>query len=367
MIERLYYIDRLRTLLTILVILHHTAITYGGEGSWYYIESVGNDLTPTKAILSLFNGVNQAFFMGFFFLISGYFTPDAYDRKGAPRFLADRFIRLGVPLLVYLVIIGPGLVYALNFADTTSFWSFYKEWVLGLKLLEFGPLWFVETLLYFAIIYSCYRWFRRESKEKSKVRRFPSHKVILISALAVGIVAFMIRLVFPTGTNVLGLQFGYFASYIFLFAVGIYAYRNKWLEQLSIRAAKKWLWVSVAVLPILPIVAIIDGDSLSGGLNPIAFIYAMWEPFIAFGIIMGLLVWFRMRFNRASRLFQWLSNNAYTVYIIHPPIVVGLSLLIKDAAWPAGLKFVVVGLLATICCFAVSTLIRYIPGTRRVL
>ncbi|MBW8348833.1 acyltransferase family protein [Bacillus sp. IITD106] len=365
--ERLFYIDRLRTLLTILVILHHTSITYGGEGSWYYIESVGDDLTPTKAMLSLFNGVNQAFFMGFFFLISGYFTPGAYDRKGTTRFLTDRFIRLGVPLLAYLLVIGPGLIYALNFAETTSLWSFYKEWVLTFKILDFGPLWFVETLLYFAVIYAGYRWFKKESTKKLEVRRFPSHIMILISAVAVGIVAFAIRLVFPTGTSVLGLQFGYFASYIFLFAVGISAYQNKWLEQLSTRVARRWLWVSLAVLPVLPIAAMIDGEALSGGFNPIALIYAFWEPFIAFGIIMGLLVWFRKKFNRESQLFQWLSNNAYTVYIIHPPIVVGLSLLIKQVAWPAALKFVLVGLLATICCFVVSALIRLIPGTRRVL
>ncbi|UVI29037.1 acyltransferase family protein [Paenibacillus spongiae] len=365
--ERLYYIDRLRTVLTILVIFHHTSITFGGEGSWYYVEVTGDELTPTKAMLSLFTGVNQAFFMGFFFLISGYFTPGAYVRKGPMRFLANRFIRLGIPLIVYLAVIGPGMVYALNFADTTSLWSFYKEWVLTLKLLDFGPLWFGEALLYFSIIYVVYGWIRKESKEKSEVRKFPSHTMILISAVVVGMAAFVIRLVFPTGTDVLGLQFGYFASYILLFVVGIIAYRNKWLEQLSARIARRWLWVSLAVLPALPIAAIIDGGSLSGGANPIAFIYALWEPFVAYGIIMVLLVWFRERFNRASRLFHWLSDNAFTVYIIHPPIVVGISLMLKQFAWPAGLKFLVVGLLATVCCFAASALIRFIPGTRRVL
>ena len=75
----LYYIDYLRVVLTVLVILHHSSITYGGQGSWYYIQSSGNKFTPTVGLLSLFTGVNQAYFMGFFFLISGYFTPESSD------------------------------------------------------------------------------------------------------------------------------------------------------------------------------------------------------------------------------------------------------------------------------------------------
>ncbi|MDR0270532.1 acyltransferase family protein [Paenibacillus sp.] len=93
----------------------------------------------------------------------------------------------------------------------------------------------------------------------------------------------------------------------------------------------------------------------------------MWEPFIAFGIIMWLLVWFRKRFNRPTRFSQWLSDNAFTVYIIHPPILVGICLLMKDLEWPPLVKFPIAGTIATVCCFAAASLIRYIPGTKRVL
>lgn len=365
--NRLYYIDRLRTVLTILVIFHHTAITYGASGSWYYTEVTGNTITFSRLILSLFTGVNQAFFMGFFFLISGFFTPGAYDRKGAAKFLGDRFIRLGVPLVFYMVVIGPYLAYVLSSSHTTSFWSFYVERVFILKQLDFGPLWFVEALLYFALFYACYRWFKKSSNDNPALKKFPSHTHILLSAIAIGLAAFVIRLVFPTGTNVLGLQFGYFPSYILLFIIGIYAYRNQWLEQPSARTAKRWLWVTLAVFPTLPIAAILLDGSINGGFDVKAFVYAMWEPFIAFGIIMGLLVWFRGRFNRANRLSQWLSDNAFTVYIIHPPILVGICLLMKQLEWPPLVKFPIAGIIATVCCFAVASFIRFIPGTKRVL
>ena len=38
------YIDRLRSLMTVLVILHHTAITYGAPGGWFY-----NELKPSRS------------------------------------------------------------------------------------------------------------------------------------------------------------------------------------------------------------------------------------------------------------------------------------------------------------------------------
>jgi hypothetical protein len=31
-------IDALRASLTLLVVFHHAAVTYGGEGSWFYVE-----------------------------------------------------------------------------------------------------------------------------------------------------------------------------------------------------------------------------------------------------------------------------------------------------------------------------------------
>ncbi len=95
--SRAYYIDRIRVILTALVVLHHTAITYGAPGGWYYRE-----LPFTGSLTGLFQvlfvSVNQAYFMGLFFLIAGYFTPASYDRKGPVRFSLDRLVRLGMGL-----------------------------------------------------------------------------------------------------------------------------------------------------------------------------------------------------------------------------------------------------------------------------
>ena len=83
---RLLYIDNLRILLTILVIMHHFAIGYGAPGGFWYSEN-GPMSDVSEILLTLFVALNQAFFMGFFFMISSYFSPGSIDRKGAGSYL----------------------------------------------------------------------------------------------------------------------------------------------------------------------------------------------------------------------------------------------------------------------------------------
>ena len=62
--QKIYYLDHVKVLLTVLVILHHSFITYGGPGGWYYRQP-----TTSQAALipmTMFVSTNQAFFMGLF-------------------------------------------------------------------------------------------------------------------------------------------------------------------------------------------------------------------------------------------------------------------------------------------------------------
>jgi hypothetical protein len=101
--SRLLFMDNLRVFLTILVVLHHLAITYGASGSWFYRERPTTELAGT--LLSLLTMLDHFYFMGLFFLIAGYFVPKALDRKGPVQFLKDRLVRLGIPLVAYSFLI----------------------------------------------------------------------------------------------------------------------------------------------------------------------------------------------------------------------------------------------------------------------
>ena len=57
---RLFYLDNLRVYLTILVILHHTAMAYSGAGDWAIVDPAIDDISPI--FLTFFTVVNQSGF-----------------------------------------------------------------------------------------------------------------------------------------------------------------------------------------------------------------------------------------------------------------------------------------------------------------
>jgi peptidoglycan/LPS O-acetylase OafA/YrhL len=371
--ERDFYIDCLRSVMIALVILHHTAITYGASGLWFYHDLAFSG-THSSLILELFGATNQAYYMGFLFLLAGYFTPGSLERKGYARFLGDRFLRLGLPLLAFGLILGPLTVAMVSAAEGKGFWSTFV-WLWDHRQFINGPLWFVQALLMFSLAYCAWRaWFGAPlSGAQRAPRPIPSYGWWLLSAFGVGAAALAIRQVVPTGVNVIGLQLGYFASYIFLFSVGIAAWRYDWLRQLEWSHARDWItalviaWLS---FPAVRALAALNGPGTSnytGGLNWMAIAYAFWEPFIAWGMIAAWLLVFRRHMNRPSRVWTWLNRRSYSVYIIHPIVLVGISLLLRGWAAPALVKFAVTGTLACTTCWILADPLVRAPGLRRIV
>lgn len=374
MLQRDLYIDRLRAVMTALVILHHTAITYGAIGGWFWQETRPSGSLSSQ-LLTLFCATNQAYFMGLFFLLAGYFTPASLERKGYARFIGDRFLRLGLPLLAFGLILGPLTDAMVSAAQGRGFWACIAG-IWQNKSFGNGPLWFAQALLIFSLVYCAGRAvFGASLAEAERTpKALPSGLWWLFGALFTGAAALGIRQFVPTGMNVFGLQLGFFATYIVLFAVGIAAWRFDWLRQLSWKNAWPWIATLVVVWPCLPAAIAIatrqgglKASSFSGGLSWTAILYALWEPFVAWGLIALWLLVFRARMNQPSALWNWLNRRAYAVYILHPVTLVGISLLLHGWAAPALIKFGVVGLLSCAATWLLADPLVRLPGVRRVV
>jgi len=368
--ERNGGIDALRAAVTLLLVFHHSAITYGAIGGWYYKE-IAPSISLSGVLLILFCTVNQAWFMGLFFLLSGYFTPPAFDRHGAAGFVRERVIRLGIPLLVYFLLLYPLTEALAQTAKGRSFISvFVYQWMHA--RFEPGPLWFAEALLIFAAVWLVWRLLRKSAPAADRTL-FPSNAALLGAVLLTGLAAFLLRLVWPVGVNVGFLQLGYFASYIALFAAGCAAASGKWLERIPAPSKRLWLKVAWIACPILPLAGLVDlhfhvfpGPS-EGGLNPQAVLYAFWEPFVALGFILGLLAFFQRHFAVLNRFWASLARRAFLIYIIHPPVLVGVAIAWRDVAAPALLKFLLTGSVACALCYLVAGVLLRVPAIARIV
>ena len=377
--QRLLFIDNLRWAMIVLVISMHAADTYSPLGNWYYLDRKPLS-TPSLLAFAAWQMYLQSFFMGLLFFIAGFFVPPSLDRKGPRQFLRDRAFRLGLPVLFYMLVLGPITEYFCAHSwNSTAPTSFANEWVKHIRngqfLQENGPLWFCLALLTFSLSYVALRAMQPAIKASHEDRQPPGVGKQIGFAVAMATSTFVVRLVLPSGFSFLNMHLGDFPQYILLFAAGVAAARGQWLLELKLSAGMRWLAIVLpfgfaAWLVILRVGGAFTGNgrAYSGGWHWQAASVNVWESFTCVAMCLGLLAIFRGAFDRQGPLAKFLSDNAFSVYVFHPPIVIMSARLLHTCAWPPVLKFIVLTCMAVAASFALSaTVFRRIPLLREIL
>src|ERR1700712_5136455 len=137
-------LDRARTFITVLVLVHHAVMPYTYYGHTDKQSFVGLD----GVVL-----FTDSFFMAAMFLLSGLFVWPSLQRKGAGWFLRDRWWRLGLPFAVAMLVLMPVSYYAVSLRlhpeiGFAQFW--WKSVTVG--PWDSGPAWLVWVLLAFDIV-----------------------------------------------------------------------------------------------------------------------------------------------------------------------------------------------------------------------
>jgi hypothetical protein len=369
MTERTPSFDHLRSIMTSLVLLMHTAMTYSGSGSWFYTE-VADISSRSGILLTVYIVISNAYLMNFFFLLAGYFTPASFQRKGWIKFLLDRFIRLGIPLLMFCFFVGPFTVGLVAHFQGQSFIRTVYALLLSRRFIN-GPMWFAEALLVFALGYCAWRIIRKRPTTTPKFIPIPASYLWLLSSLGVGLAALILRQLFPIDRRVAGVWLGNFAPYIFFFCLGVKAKRADWLNNFGWKQARLSIVVAALAMPALPAALVFfyrQGGTASTvrGFSWMNVFYAFWEPLLASGTIAAFLLVFRSFINNSSPIWMWLDRRAYAVYFIHPPILVALSLALQQWHSPSLIKFICIGLLGCTATWLVADPLVRLPGFKRV-
>jgi len=369
--KRIYFIDNLRIFLIGFVVLHHLSITYGASGGWYYKEVEGD--TFTRLILTMFTASNQSFFMGLFFLISAYFTRISLERKSVGTFIKDRLTRLLIPLIIFYFILSPLTIYMnvrLGDGEDIGFFEFVRLY----QGFGFGPMWFVETLIYFSFIYLIIRLiFRKKNGLPSKILMFPKPLTILIFAIGISTVSFIVRLWFPLGSEIpdTGLQLPYFPQYIAMLIVGILFAKYQWFEKITYNQGIKWFALAqffiLIIFPLFFLFGSNEGDPYAGGWTWQSAVLCLWEQIVGFSLMIGLIGIFKEKFSKQGNFTKLLSGAAYGVFIIHAFVIVTLSLFLKNWEIYPVLKFIMIAPAALTLCFGLGILLKKIPVVNRVI
>jgi glucan biosynthesis protein C len=364
--SRLHFIQWIRVLLTVLVVAHHAAEPYvavGGDWSDIVDDPARSDLLLTMFVF------NRTFFMGFFFLISGYFLDASLARHGAWGVVKLRLIRLGIPLFVLVVFVF-GTIGFLTYGEGQGYFTFIFRDYLGSGNAEFGHLWFIAHLLVYILIYVALRSVFPALGTFGKDSEPPGHGKILVYVLSIGLVMAVFRQVWPIDTWVrfFGLVRGepaHMPFYITLFLIGVLAGRANWFPRLESRVAIPWFVAGIAIftalaIPMTPRLAQPDTTFLR-------IAWAFLEPVVGVGTMLGLLVLFRRFFDEKGPVLRAIDGNIYGVYLIHLFAVIGLQVALAGTDWPALAKFSVVLLGTLAICLPFIAVLRLIPFVRKVI
>jgi surface polysaccharide O-acyltransferase-like enzyme len=385
-IVRFPYIDNIRSLVILLVVAMHASVCYSGIGGWYYKEGTMETLGTVELVLFAFlQSYTQAWFLGILFFISAYFAAAGFAKKGRTAFVKERLFRLGIPLLIYMFVIAPFIRFTLlekiagsgQVANPAA----YIRYLLQFEWFgETGPLWFNEALIVFCLAYALLKGKTLAGKrDPVRATSGPTTAAVLFIIVGTAAAAFFIRLVFPVGTDVFNLQFSFFASYIALFVLGVRAGEDGWLDKITGPSAETnisgtgrlWFIAALAVGVPLWFVIMIAGGALNGtlliygGFYWQSAAYALWESFTAIAFSFGLLWLFKKFCNTENVLSRFVAANAFGVYMLHPPVLIGISHLLRFWKAAPAFKFLVVTPLAIAASLGVSALVRLVPAAKK--
>jgi len=331
------YLANLKTFLTVVVVAHHASNQFGGPpiampiGTYAYDPrspigaAAGTD--SFGVFSSALQAVDQMYFMSLFFLVSGIFCPASLDNKGFRAFVLGKILRLGGPLAIFSIILGPATI-----AWTAHYGGVPVQWVYFA-----GPCWFILWLLNFSVAYAALA-----TVVPKVVAPKPNPPMLLLLPPLVGL---PLSLVFwgisaipldaawggPSGLG--GMVFWSYgaAIYIPFFFAGILAGRSDYLSVIermprwaawALRAQALGL-ISIIFLCVAQYTIPIPSVRDAGNLN-VEFFLNFAPPMYSVVMALTLIQFFHQHVNANNALSRWASSAAYGVYVTHVPIMSAL-------------------------------------------
>jgi hypothetical protein len=375
-------LDRSRTFVTMLVLIHHSVIAYTYFGH-----------TDRDAFLG-FDGVvvfNDSFFMAAMFLLSGLFVWPSLQRKGTGWFLRDRCWRLGLPFVVCALLLMPVAYYAvsLRYHPEIGFVAFWWN-MITVGPWPSGPAWFVWVLLALdviaAVVYLAAPGLV-EAIGRLSLASFAKPGLSFWALLIASIIPYVPAVLYFGGSRWFALgpvavQASRILLYLiyFLAGVGIGAVPfDKGLLAADGGLARRWpVWLAATIASyggILALIYVKHSVLPDPNQQPLWWEIAYALAFVAYSAAQtfNILALFLRFSNDGSSILDPLRDSAYGIYLIHYAPVLWLQYFLYDFSFgpvmqlSAIIKAIVVFVLTLAFSWAATAALRKIPGATRVL
>jgi glucan biosynthesis protein C len=354
--------DNLRVAVIAGVIVVHTATAYVVDIPWYYDdERTTSGVWPM--LLSPLVLMGALFALGPLFLLAGRFSARSLARRGPGGFVRSRLLRLGVPLLVYVLLINP-LTDCLG-----SLQHEHRGLVSILATTEVSVMWFVAALLAFSVAYAALRRVRPAAQLR------PLRPGLLAAAaLAIAVSSFAVWQPWPVmGDTFLSLRWGEWPQGAVLFALGVHAGEARWLEDFPPVLVRRLGCVAaagVAALMTLMLHLVLargKDQALAMGTDLPTMAFALLDGVIAVTGTLWFLSWLRRRWPTHGPLLGQAARASYATYFIHPLVLTAVMVALAWVALAPEIKFILVAAAGVAASYTAGYALTRVPGISRVL
>jgi fucose 4-O-acetylase-like acetyltransferase len=361
-IRRFAPIDNLRAVLVAWVIVGHALAGYTVVGGWPYDE-VTEATMPRNLewILGTILGPTALFVMGTFFFLSGLLAAGSIARHGPAGFIRQRLFRLGLPWLLFTLLVWPVLMWA-AYRSAGHPLPIWEALHARQPFLDSGPLWFVQILLYVSLGHALLTW-------GTQGWGFQPRAISLIAmAIAIAAASFIVRLWFPARSQqILDLHVWQWPQCIGLYALGVLVAHQGWAERVPLRTARRCgVTVALAVTTGIAVAALLglsdftrDSVPFLGGWHWQALSLDVVEATLVVAGSVWLLGcsqrWLTSRTGGLSRM----ARGAYLAYLLQAPVLIGLEIAGRSLDWPAVVKALIVAVVAVIGSFGLALLLTH--------
>ncbi|HEY7950072.1 MAG TPA: acyltransferase family protein [Solirubrobacterales bacterium] len=329
--QRLHHLDALRALTLVLILPAHAVAIAGLNGGWSDAEA------------SVF-WLIHVFRVPLFFLLAGFFAALLLNTRGSEGLLRNRLVRIGLPLVVTVVLVVPGLSLMLDSVSAVD----PRPGSEGLGILvDFHPhyVWF---LWYLVILYCgallVHHLLGRLPTVRATLSRLSTS--LLPHPIAPLLLAIPCALLLyreptwiaeaPAGNFVPRLELlAYFAIF---FACGWALYAIRGLRDAIERRPGRYALLAAIASPPALALYLLQSEPAIGA--------SRWAHLLALGLFsvatwsltFGLLGASRSFLHEASPRLRYMADASYWIYLSHFPVMAALALVLFDLAMPNALR-----------------------------
>ncbi len=376
-LNRSFWIDNLKSFITVLVVAHHAALAYTTFSFFdktTYINSTHPVVDNIRWMgLDVFVSFNDAFFMALMFLLSGLFFFGGLKNKGKLKLLADRGKRLGIAFVVAELFIIP-------IAYIPAYYLANHEFAIGLFVKDYliqqqwpvGPPWFIWLLLAFNCLAallpeSFYFWTARLF---SKLIQKPwSFFTIWFFIVALSLIPMSLWLgqYTWTGFGPFDFQLNRVLFYFVFFLFGVILGSVHWEDQLFKnnrllgRSSRTWIISSVLSFGIVELINYWGYGFMAANLigkTVASLIFMLFFTATAVTTCFTFIVIFKNHRNHTSRIWKSMSTNAYGIYLFHYVFITWLQFALLGIQIPALAKFLIVFVVSLVASWGLITILK---------